>query len=646
MGRPTRIRTERILEVARRIFLEQGHGASTAAIAREAGVSEGSIFKRFPTKDDLFGAAMGLPELRWADALAERAGDGDVRVELVEVALQIVGYFRELIPVLMMRWATPGCDAATYMREAPSPAPDRSRARAGAGDASRSGGAGTRAHRCAPQLRLPGDHGAGRRGALAGGRLRPPDRGHAVGGDRSMTAGHVVRLGVLTALLGACSMHTVKTRHEPPVRLPAAYGGGAKGPAPERWWQDFRDERLTGMVTRVLRENLDLARAWARLDQARAALSAADAGVWPQLSVSVRGGKSNQANQFFGRVESDSYGLTLGASYEVDLWGKVKNARGAATRELAATRADLETQAVTLAAEVAETWFSLLEARAQAGLLKAQMAVNQTYLDLIRARFDQGQASAVEVFQQRQQVIATRARLPLAEASARVMQHRLAVLLGKAPRSAGIPDGDALPDLPAVPGTGVPSDLLKRRPDLRAAHDRLVAADHRVGIAVADRYPSLKLSGSIGFQTTDIVNLFTDWIQTAAAELLAPIVDGGRKAAEEERARAVVRELLLTYGKAVLTALREVEDALTQEERQRAHIESLDAQLDVGRATLREARNRYVNGLSDYLVVLTAIRSLQQAELERLHAHRQLISYRVQLYRALGGTWTKGLKRP
>ncbi|HRE92270.1 MAG TPA: TolC family protein, partial [Myxococcota bacterium] len=176
-------------------------------------------------------------------------------------------------------------------------------------------------------------------------------------------------------------------------------------------------------------------------------------------------------------------------------------------------------------------------------------------------------------------------------------------------------------------------------PDVRAALLRVTAADHRVGAAIAAQYPSLNLSASTGFQSPDLLELFEYWVWNLAANLVAPLFDGGRRSAEVDRSRAVLEDLVLAYGQAALTAVTEVESALVQESRQRQHVERLDEQLKLARLAFGETEVRYANGLSTYLEVLNAQRALQQSEQSMLQAQRQLLSFRVQLHRALGGTW-------
>jgi multidrug efflux system outer membrane protein len=331
------------------------------------------------------------------------------------------------------------------------------------------------------------------------------------------------------------------------------------------------------------------------------------------------------------------------------VWKRISSLKRGAVLDMEATREDLESIAMTLAAQVAEAWFSLVEQEAQTRLLDRQQKTGRIFLELTRLRFSQGLASALDVYQQRQQLAATRAEVPLVESRKEVFLHQLAVLVGDPPRGLVTPERETLPPLPPLPPTGLPSDLLTQRPDVRSAHLRLAAADYRVAAAVAARLPALRIGAETGYETRDfneIENIFDNWIWSLFANITWPVFDGGRRKAEVDRNKAVVKEALGAYGQVILRALKEVEDALIQERKQAEFLLELERQVQLARDTLREARMRYANGLSDYLPVLAALESLQTVERSQIVAERQLLSFRVQLYRALGGTWTLALEPP
>jgi NodT family efflux transporter outer membrane factor (OMF) lipoprotein len=440
----------------------------------------------------------------------------------------------------------------------------------------------------------------------------------------------------------------------PPVELPPSYtvGGEAIDAPAERddhraWWEDFGDPQLTAMLDRLLENNLELRAAWARVVQARALATQAGSALWP--SVGVEASVSRQ-RQRFGTIpaqEFNSYSLSAPVAYEVDLFGRIGAEATAAEIDAHAARDDAEALALALAAQLAERWFALLDVRARRALLAEQVETSETYLGLVEVRFRQGLSGALDVHQQSSQLSAARAQLELIEAQHATVESELAVLLGQWPGEPLAAERIELPsELPPIPSVGVPADLLLRRPDVRAAQRRVIAADYRVGAAIADWFPRLNLRAGLGFGATSLAQLFEEIIWSIGATLSEQIIDGGRRGAEVRRRRAVVSERLDQFGQVLLTAVGEVQSALVQAERQGAYIGELEAQLGHAEAALREARARYTQGLSDYLTVLTTLDTYQRLQVTMLTAHRQQLSDRIQIYRALGGTWTQELTEP
>lgn len=460
------------------------------------------------------------------------------------------------------------------------------------------------------------------------------------------------------ALLSGCAwLHPVDHERPAPVIVPEAFSGGTatSSVAEGRWWTAFDDDALDELQSKAFAHNLDLRRAFLRLERAMAVSDAADAAWWPTLDAS---GSISQSQRLFpvarnpdgsaqfGVVTQNSGALQLAAGYELDVFGRVKSQTSAAGFELLASRYDVDAIAMSISAQVAEAWYQLVEQRAALALIDAQIAANATYLELTELRFAEGLATALDVLQQRQQVAGSNAQRPLVEARIAVLEHQLAVLLGAPPEHLESPARAAFPALPALPGVGVPADLVRRRPDVRAAEARVVAADYRVGAAIAARFPALRLEGSYGLQILSIAGFFDNIVRSLTASLLAPIWDGGRRAAEVDNARAVLEDAVTAYGQTVLVAFQEVEDALAREKKQREHLVEVDKQVEAAQRTLDEALNRYLAGLDPYLPVLTALRQFQQVEQQRLAAQRQLLSFRIQLCRSLGGSWMRDLERP
>ncbi|HUH03773.1 MAG TPA: efflux transporter outer membrane subunit [Kofleriaceae bacterium] len=460
-----------------------------------------------------------------------------------------------------------------------------------------------------------------------------------------------ILLGTLIAAATSCSPHKVTHRPAPPVPVPAAFSGDGTGaPLPDRWWRDFGDPELSRLIDAMFADNLQLRAAWARLRQGAALARQASSGKWPQVDLEASAARAeNRINlPSIGQqtFSSNSFQISVRAGYEVDVWNKVASNAAAARLDVAAGRDEIEGLAMSMVAQLSEVWFELVHARAQRKLLNDQLDTNKIYVELTELRFGQGQASALDVYQQQQQVLQIQANLALVEGAIAANQQALAVMLGKPPQTSVAGGPDVLPELPAPPGTGVPADLLVRRPDVRAAQKRVEAADYRVAAAVADRLPGLRLMGALSLSNANIGDLIAAPLYSIMASVTAPLFDGGRRKAEVDRNRAVVEEQLANFGQVLLSAMLEVEQSLVFERQQRLHLIELVQQVEVSGKALREARERYRQGLIDYLPVITALQAQQRTELALLGAQRQLISYRIQLYRALGGSWTGELAAP
>jgi len=445
---------------------------------------------------------------------------------------------------------------------------------------------------------------------------------------------------VLLSLLSACSF--VPAPSPSPVSIPETFRASGSAPPAERWWMSLGDADLNGLVEQALAGNLTLSGAWDRLDQARATARKAGAELWPTLT--AEGGVARSWQEVSGVSSgTTSYSAGLVAGYELDLWGRVRAGRAAAGLEAEASAEDVQVAAITLAAEVADTWYRLVEQRGQHALLESQLETNLKVLTLLELQFRTGRIGIVDVLQQRQLVESKRGELHAAAALLEVLENTLAVLLGEPPGVA-LPLRQVFPELPPLPATGVPAELLERRPDVRRAWLRMRAADQRVAGAVAARFPQLSLGGRLEDSAPNAGALFDDWIKNLGANLALPLIDGGQRRAEVERTRGAAAEALHGYGQVLLEALAEVENALVQEARQRELLTSLDLQVGYAEESVARIRDRYLNGAADYERVLAALLSYQNLQLHALSARRELLGYRIALCRGLAGGWE--LPRP
>lgn len=452
-------------------------------------------------------------------------------------------------------------------------------------------------------------------------------------------------------LLAGCATTPLPKLAEPSFVMPERFAAAGDTPIDQQWWRAFDDPGLTSLVDRALTQNFTLASAYARVEQARATLASSRADLFPSVDATIDQSATRQSNNddsFVNSTGGNSFSfdrdtsnwsetrtLQFSASYELDLWGRVRNARNAAEFDLQASAADLQAAAVTLAGDIASNWYSYQELEARIELLQSQIETNQNVLDLTTFSFNHGQAAAADVLRQRQAVESVKGQLEQTRASADVVKHALAVLVGIAPEHFVAPPG-RLVDLPPLPETGVPVANLMHRPDVRQQFYGVAAADRRVAVAIADQYPQLSLTASTS-TTTDSAPLFTNWITQLGASLTQPLFDAGARAAEVRRTRAVVNEQVADYQQALLEGLQETEDALTNEFRQKRYLSRLDKQLDLSSETVANLRLRYLRGATDYLDVLDALLTGQNLQVDALTARRQLLDYRINLYRALAG---------
>lgn len=436
---------------------------------------------------------------------------------------------------------------------------------------------------------------------------------------------------IAVLLLAGCATRTESPDATP--SLPESFSDSGQRAMSDSWWQSFDDRQLDRLVDRALEDNLSLRASYQRLQQARAVADRQGAALFPSLDANA--GAERQESD---TSESTTFSAGLSASYEVDLWGRVQSLTDAEKLRASATLADYQAAAISLSGEIANTWFQLLEQRAQHELAERQLETNRNVLTVIETRFGMGQSGSADVLRQRQLVSSSRQRLDDIEGDIGVLEHQLAVLLGQSPGRAGLPDGGTLPAVPPLPETGVPAALVQRRPDLQQAWRLVQAADQDLAAAISNRFPRLSIDASFSSQASDASDLFDNWLASLAGNLVAPLVDGGERRAEVRRSEAVVDELVNEYGQAVLTAVQEVEDALVREQQQRRRLESLKNRVRLADTTYRQLRNRYLNGAVSYIEVLDALREQQDLQRTLLTTRQQLLTSRVALYRALAGS--------
>jgi outer membrane protein TolC len=319
--------------------------------------------------------------------------------------------------------------------------------------------------------------------------------------------------------------------------------------------------------------------------------------------------------------------------------------------------------AIAISASVAEAWFDSVNARIQNAVVAAQLETDLKFLELVELRYKEGLNSAVDVHQQRQRVAGQRALLAVADSLTELTDQRLSVLLGEAPGREFPVDGKALPEIGPTPSIEVPASLLDARPDIRAIQKRVEAEDRRVAAAIGARLPQVVIDftpsytwlrskitstgvlGGVPGETTPKITAHGFTWNTGAA-FSVPLFDGIAGRSQIAAQRAAVDALLEVYAETILTALLEVESSLVLERQERLRIQFLEEEFGLANITLEATRDRYRAGLSDFLPVLTALATRQTSELQLVASRRQLVSYRVQLYRALGGAWPEEFEEP
>ena len=450
--------------------------------------------------------------------------------------------------------------------------------------------------------------------------------------------------------LSACSL--APDYHRPSIALPAAYkelpAGWAMarpsaGMAPASWWRAFGDATLDGLEARIEGANPSLAAAVARYDAALGRLGVSRADLFPEIDaggdvVRARASVNSPANTTGTSKPYTEYQIGPSLSYEVDLFGRVRNSIRAGKAEARASEADVAGVRLGLQARLATVYFQMRGLDAREGLLKATVEAYQRAYDLTGTRHAGGIASGLDTSRARTQLSSAKAELSDVHAQRAAYEHAIAALVGEAASAFSVPV-DARRIAPLAVPAGTPSALLQRRPDIDAAERRVFEANARIGVARAALFPSLTLGGSGGFLTTgaEFISKASSFWALGPASLALPLFDGGRRRSEVKVARANFEEAAATYKQTVLTAFREVEDDfaagrdLIQEERDEADATA------AAEHTRDLALVRYRDGASDYLEVVTAQTAALDAERSLLDLRTRQLTTAADTVRALGG---------
>lgn len=427
----------------------------------------------------------------------------------------------------------------------------------------------------------------------------------------------------------------VDTRDQLTLELPRQFSEQGQMVHQPDWWLTFNDSGLTEVMDTALSDNLNLLTAYDRLQQAEAVALKTGADFYPEVS-----GSGLARENWTKREETSStttLNLGLAASYEVDLWGRIRARTEAATLDVEARLADLQAAAVSITAQVGSTWYQIAEIKKEQELVVEQRTLNEQILEIITAQFKAGKVGVADVMQQKGLIERGNGELITLTARLHNQEQQLAILLGLSPGTGSVPSPAGLIELPVLPETGIPADLITNRPDIRSSYLTLLAADQRVAEAVANRFPKLSLSGEVSTGGESGSDFFNNWAAALAGNLVGPIFDGGSRRAEVERTQAVASQYFHQYTQTLIEAVGEVENALVQEREQKKLLDNLAVRLELAQATAQRVGDRYRYGAEDYQRVLTALLSLQTLQTDILRARQNLIEYRIGLYRSLGG---------
>lgn len=458
----------------------------------------------------------------------------------------------------------------------------------------------------------------------------------------------------LLLLLWSAGCAVGPERRIPVVPLPETWTSVSESGRPTqsvdltRWWTNLNDPALNVLVERAAQTNLDLRVAQGRIREARALRGVVAADAWPTINVGGLYARQRRSENIgiasSVPMDTDLFQAEFDAVWELDVFGRVRRSVEAAEATVASAEENRRDVLISLIAEVARNYVELRGVQQQLRVARSTIAAQTQSVELTRARFDAGLTSALDVAQAEAQLATTQSQVPTLETVARQAIHRLGVLLGQAPEALinELTPERPIPVLPAEVMVGLPSELLRHRPDVRRAEQELAAATARIGVATADLFPRFSLTGSfIGLQSIDITDLplASSRFWSAGPSLLWPIFDAGRIRANIEVQNAREEQSLALYEKTVFTALQEVEDAITAYVQEKMRERALATAVSANQRAVELASDRYVKGIGDFLQVLDAQRSLYTAEDQLVQSQRSTVANLIALYKAVGGGW-------
>ena len=408
-----------------------------------------------------------------------------------------------------------------------------------------------------------------------------------------------------------------------------------------KWWELFDDPVLHTLVVTALENNRDLKIAASRIEQARATVGFTRADQFPRLDgqAGAYKGNYNSGSRSTTGTNSSVY-LDAPLSWEIDFWGKYRRATEAARAELTASDYGLKTLQLSLIANVATTYYQLLDFHQRLAVSRSTLDSRVKSLEIIQQRFDRGIIAEIDVNQAQIQKEIAQAAVPLYERAIAQTENRLSILLGRLPADIKTARDLTAQRVPPIIPVGVPSEILERRPDIAQAKYQLKAQTERIGAALALRFPSISLTGALGVASSEIGSITSEGgVWSIGGQVLAPIIDFGKNKRRVEIEEEKTRQALFQYETVVLNAFREVEDALVEIATLRNELAATDRQQKAAKNANALSKERYDKGVSSYLEVLDTERTLFSVELQLSELQQQYLGAYVSLYKALGGGW-------
>ncbi|MDE5833640.1 MAG: efflux transporter outer membrane subunit [Desulfovibrio sp.] len=468
-------------------------------------------------------------------------------------------------------------------------------------------------------------------------------------------AGILLALFILALGLNGCSFAPDYKR--PDLELPGEWRKIDLGDTPLNtdWWTRFGDPTLTALIDEALLHNQDLAESLARIDSAAAKVGVATSALFPRVTGSAGASAQGASEKIANTVPYDQSGLSrsttqyqgaLNASWELDLWGKYRNNRTMLSDVLMNTVIGYEGLRLSIAAQTAQAYFALLALDMQLETARRTLKTRQEAFGIYTSRYEQGDITELDWQRARAEVEIARAQVHTSTIGVDQAESALAVLIGRSPNdiiNKDMPRGQAIDRIPSPPvlPDGLPSELLMRRPDIRAAEFLIMAYNANIGVARAEFFPSISLTAMMGTISAAVANLFTGpagaWSYGVSGSI--PILDFGNNWYNLKDAEAQKQAAIATYRKTVQSAFKDIRDALTSQREAGAVVKSTQIEVESLRRATELARLQWDNGYSDYLTVLDAERQLFQAELNLAAAMRDRLDAVVSVCLALGGGW-------